>query len=229
MQFSEQWVWFINCVLYKWHLKIIWIRLICSNFIIPMPNVKELLAQHIPLLGYTSLSFSWEIFDGFTKPLFRDTAVSLMDIQLCRFFVSAEIPCPIKHNAACRFWLFTNCRQPKMNICMFNVIFIQEPRSLYLPMLIAFHFSSLFHALRPLEMVMKQQFFFSQACKTRAIWWWNNVLPVYYHIITWAILQLVICWNSSPFSNRLRTHFVGHLRTLLYGKCKVTNNNRNRI
>lgn len=150
MQFSENWVWFINCLFYKWHSKRIWTRLICSNVIIPMPNIKQLLAQHIPLRSYTSLLFSCEILDGFTKTFFRGTALSLMDIQQCGFLVSAEVPCPIKHGAACRFWLFTICRQQTMNIWLFNVIFLQEQCGPSLPMLIAYHFASLFHALRPL-------------------------------------------------------------------------------
>ena len=34
---------------------------------------------------------------------------------------------------------------------------------------------------------------FSQARKTRAIWWWNDVLSLHHEIITCAILQLRIC------------------------------------
>jgi hypothetical protein len=120
-----------------------------------------------------------------------------MDILLCRFLVRVEGPYQIKHSAGSRFWLFTNCRQQTMNIWMFNVTFLEEPHGPSLSMLITFHFASLFHALRPLALILKQQFF-SQACKTRAIWWWNNVLPVYYHTITWATLQIVFWMKEKP-------------------------------
>jgi hypothetical protein len=52
----------------------IWTVLICSNFIIFRLNTKQLLAQHIPLLGYTELPSSWELLDGFTEPFFRGVA-----------------------------------------------------------------------------------------------------------------------------------------------------------
>jgi hypothetical protein len=52
----------------------IWTHLICSNFINFTLNIKQLLAQHIPLLCYTSLPSPWKLLDGFTEPFFRSVA-----------------------------------------------------------------------------------------------------------------------------------------------------------
>jgi len=48
---------------YKGHSDMIWTQLICSNFTILRLHTKQLLAQHIPLLGYTctSLPSPWEL------------------------------------------------------------------------------------------------------------------------------------------------------------------------
>jgi len=40
---------------YQGHSEMIWINLICSNFITFKLNTKQLLAQNITLLGYKSL------------------------------------------------------------------------------------------------------------------------------------------------------------------------------
>ena len=44
-----------------------------------------------------------------------------------------------------------------MNIRQFISFVPQEPRRPSLPMIIAFHFATLFHPLRPLDVVMTQQ------------------------------------------------------------------------
>jgi len=49
----------------------IWTHLIFSNFISFMLSITQLLAQHIPLLYYTSLPSPWKLLDGFTEPFFR--------------------------------------------------------------------------------------------------------------------------------------------------------------
>ena len=48
---------------YKGRSDMIWTQLICSNFTILRLHTKQLLAQHIPLLGYTctSLASPWEL------------------------------------------------------------------------------------------------------------------------------------------------------------------------
>jgi len=45
-----------------------------------------------------------------------------------------------------------------MNILQRNALFTQEPRGLSLRLITAFHFATLVHALRPLYLVMMQQF-----------------------------------------------------------------------
>jgi len=43
---------------------------------------------------------------------------------------------------------------------------------------------------------------------TTVIWWWNAVLGLHYLTIIWAILQIVICRNSSPCLKHFWTPFV---------------------
>jgi hypothetical protein len=52
----------------------IWTQLMCSGVIIFRLNTKQLLVQHIPLLGYTSLPFLSKLLHGFTEPFFRSVA-----------------------------------------------------------------------------------------------------------------------------------------------------------
>jgi hypothetical protein len=73
-------------------------------------------------------------------------------------------------------------------------------------MIIAFHFATLVHALRPLDPVMTRQLCTGK--QTAAIWWWNAVLRLNYTMVIRAISQLVICRNSSSCSNNFRTPFV---------------------
>jgi hypothetical protein len=56
---------------YKGHLEMNGTHLICSNFINFRLNIKQLLAQHISLLGYTSLPTHCKLPDGFREPFFR--------------------------------------------------------------------------------------------------------------------------------------------------------------
>jgi hypothetical protein len=64
-----------------------------QQFIIFRLNIKQLLAQHLPFLGYTALPSVRELLDGFREPLFRGLAkchswtaaraVSLPLLELC--------------------------------------------------------------------------------------------------------------------------------------------------
>lgn len=56
---------------YEGHLEITGTCHICSHFIIFRLYIKQLLAQHISLLGYTSLPIHYKFLDGFTEPFFR--------------------------------------------------------------------------------------------------------------------------------------------------------------
>jgi hypothetical protein len=53
----------------------IWTLLFCSNFIIFRLNTKQLLAQHISLLAYTSVQSPSELPDGFMEVLFSGAAL----------------------------------------------------------------------------------------------------------------------------------------------------------
>ena len=55
----------------------IWIHLICNNFIIFRLYAKQLLAQHIPLPGYTALPSPWNLPDDLTEPFFTGVAILL--------------------------------------------------------------------------------------------------------------------------------------------------------
>jgi hypothetical protein len=49
-----------------------WFHLIFSNCIIFRLNSKQMLAQNIPFLGYTSLPSAWEPLDDFTETTFLE-------------------------------------------------------------------------------------------------------------------------------------------------------------
>jgi hypothetical protein len=56
---------------YKGHLEISGTYHISSHFIIFRLYIKQLLTQHISLLGYTLLPIHCKFLDGFTEPFFR--------------------------------------------------------------------------------------------------------------------------------------------------------------
>lgn len=100
---------------YKGHLKTIWAQSVCSNFICRL-NMKQLLAQHIPLIGHTWLPSLWELSYGFTESLIRGVVITLMFSCLYSFLTIVEAPYPVEHKAACRCHLSTNCRWLMMNV-----------------------------------------------------------------------------------------------------------------
>jgi len=81
------------------------------------------------------------------------------DNRMCSFLATAEAPCPDEHSAACRYFLSTNRRQSTLNIWRCNAFFTHEPRGPSLPTIIAFHFVTPLHELRPPDLVMIQQLF----------------------------------------------------------------------
>lgn len=87
--------------------EMIWTHPICSNFITFSLNTEQLLAQHIPLLGYTSLLPRWELANGCTETFFRGAAIPLTDSHLCCFLSTNEAPYPVEHSAVCKCFLFT--------------------------------------------------------------------------------------------------------------------------
>ena len=111
----------------------IWTQLICSNCITFRLNITLLIAQHTPFIDYTSLPLPWDLLDGFIQPFFSGIVMPLTDSQLCDFLANIEAPYPVEHNAACRCFLSTNFRLPKMNIWEFNAFFPQEPHGPSLP------------------------------------------------------------------------------------------------
>ena len=94
-------------IIYK-EYEMVWTHPICNNFITFSLNTKQLLAQHIPLLGYTSLLPPWELANGCTEPFSRDVAIPLTDSHQCSFLSTDEAPYPVEHNAVCRCFLSTN-------------------------------------------------------------------------------------------------------------------------
>lgn len=136
----------------------IWIHLICRTFIILSLNTEQLLAQYIPLLGYTSSS-PWELQDGFTEQLLRGVATPILDNHPCSFLATVEDLYPAEHSAACRCFLSTNCTWLTMNIWWFNTFLPQEPCGPSQPMKISFHFATLVHVLWTLDLVTTWQFF----------------------------------------------------------------------
>jgi hypothetical protein len=78
---------------YEGHLEMIWTCLICSNFIIFRLGIKQLLAQHIPLLlGSILLPSPSELQDGFTEPFVRGAVMQLVDTCLCSFLSTVDVP-----------------------------------------------------------------------------------------------------------------------------------------
>jgi hypothetical protein len=55
-------------------------------------HTKQLLAEYIILLAYTTLSSPSEFPDGFIEPLFGSAATPLMDNLLFSFLVTGEAP-----------------------------------------------------------------------------------------------------------------------------------------
>jgi len=90
-------------IIYKEH-EMIWTYPICSHFITFSLNTKQLLAQHTPLLGYTSLLPPRQLANGCTEPFSRGVALPLMDSHLCSFLSTVEA----EHSAVCRCFLSTN-------------------------------------------------------------------------------------------------------------------------
>ena len=88
----------------------IWTHLICSNVINFTLSIEQLLAQHIPLLHYTSLPSPWKLLDGFTEPFFRGGATPLVVGHLCSFLATVEAMYPEEHSASCRCFLTASCR-----------------------------------------------------------------------------------------------------------------------
>lgn len=86
-------------------LEMIWTCLICSNFIIFGVVFKQVLAQHIPLLAYTSLPSPFKFQDGFTEPFFTGVA---MHTCLYSFFATVQGPFAVVYSSVCRFFVCTN-------------------------------------------------------------------------------------------------------------------------
>lgn len=93
-----------------------------------------------------------------------------------------KAPYPVEHNAACRCFLSI----PTINIGCFKAFLPRNSRGLFLPMTNAFHFATKSHALRPLDLVMTQQF--SQSCVNGTIQWQNAVLRRNNQMVTCVIL-----------------------------------------
>jgi hypothetical protein len=89
-------------VMYEGRSKLIWTRLICSNFTILRLHTVKMLAQHIHLLDYTSLPSLWALTDGVTEPR--------MNSFLCSFRASVAAPYPADSGVASRYFLRTNHR-----------------------------------------------------------------------------------------------------------------------
>jgi hypothetical protein len=93
-----------------------------------------------------------------------------------------------------------------MNIWRFNAFSPQEPRGPSLPVVFAFHFVTLVHALLPLDLVMMQQFFTGphdyghsvKECSTKTTLSDDNSRD----------LTACSSRNSSPFENHFRIPFV---------------------
>jgi hypothetical protein len=70
----------------------IWIKLMCSNFMIVRLKLKQQLAKHTASQVYTPLPSPSELLDSFTDPLFRDVVITLMESHLCSFLATVEVP-----------------------------------------------------------------------------------------------------------------------------------------
>jgi hypothetical protein len=68
----------------------IWTCLICCSFIIFRPDIKLLLAQNIPFLGYLLLTSAWELLYGLTEQFLMGVAVPFADTRLCSFLAAVE-------------------------------------------------------------------------------------------------------------------------------------------
>jgi hypothetical protein len=125
----------VNCECYTTE-QLIWTHLVCSNFRL---NVKQLLAQHNPLLGHTWLPSPWELSHGFTESFFMGVLIPLMYSCLHCFH-------------AC--WSSV----PSRTCDSFNAFLPQEPLGPSLPMIITFHLETPGRALQPIYLVVTQQF-----------------------------------------------------------------------
>lgn len=54
-----------------------------------------------------------------------------------------------------------------------------------------FHFALLVHVLQPPDLIMMQQFF--TGMHDHGLWWWNDVLRLYYPMIVYTVSVLLIC------------------------------------
>jgi hypothetical protein len=68
--------------MYEGRLEMVWIYLMCSNFIIFRLTIKHLLSQHIPLLDLYIAAIFLRASDGFTVPFFRDVSSPHTDSRL---------------------------------------------------------------------------------------------------------------------------------------------------
>lgn len=109
---------------HKEHSETIWTNLIHSNFITFSLNTTQLLPQHIPLPAYTSLPYPLQLPDGFTGTFFKGAAIP----RLRSFLTTVEALCSVESSAACRCFLYTNCRQHTLNIWRFNALFPQDSK-----------------------------------------------------------------------------------------------------
>lgn len=80
----------------------IWTHLIYNNFLNLILNSKQLLAQHIPLLGYLLLTSPWELPYGLTEQFVRGVVMPLADTRLCSFLPAVEALYLVEHNVLCR-------------------------------------------------------------------------------------------------------------------------------
>jgi hypothetical protein len=80
----------------------IWACLICGSFIVFRLDIKLLLAQHIPLLGYLLLTSPWELPYGLTEQFVRGVVMPLADTRLCSFLPAVEALYLVEHNVLCR-------------------------------------------------------------------------------------------------------------------------------
>lgn len=77
-------------VFYGGRSEMIWAELIYNTFITFRIYCKDLLAQHILLLGYTPLPSLWVRPDSFTGPFLRGVGIPLMDSRPCSFLSTVE-------------------------------------------------------------------------------------------------------------------------------------------
>lgn len=135
-------------------------------------NIKQLLDHHVFVPGKTLLPSPWELLYGFMEPFCRSIVIPLVDSHLCSFLTTIEPSYPVwtlllavavSQQISDNWWISDS----------FNTFFPQESRGAFL-LMITFHLVTLVHVLWPLDLVETHQV--SQACTTRAIWWWIAVL-----------------------------------------------------